>query len=309
MSKFDFTELVGDLQKSMGKDERRAKQFGLGNSLTSVGDNPEDFVVLPGWFKQAYGVLGLPFGKWTQVSGNPDSGKTSLSLLSIKCAQEQGYAVVYIETEGKTTSEDFRREGIDPKGVLTVSTAITEEVFDGVNKSLDAILDSHPDAKVLLVIDSYGNTTSLRDKELDQTAGKGSLVGGAAKSNRLGLGAIAARQRESSIAVLIVNYAYANIGTVGSTNAGGKALEFFCSLIINASRAAWYTRTVKGVKVRAGADVLWRTVKNHYNKSLKDENGEDLLLQDRFKMRISSDGMKPLDLANWPPGEATKKED
>lgn len=299
MSKFDFTDLVSDLQKSMGKDAKRAKQFGLGNTLTSVSNDPDDYVVLPKWFEKAYGVMGLPFGKWVQISGKPDAGKTTLSLLSIKHAQEQGYAVVYVETEGKTTEQDLERAGIDPKGVITISTSITEEVFDGVNKSIDRVFDSFPDAKLLLVIDSYGNTTSMRDKELDQTQ-KVAMVGGQAKSNRLGLGAIAARQREHDIAVLVVNYSYANIGSVGETNAGGRGLEFFCALIINASRAAWYTRTVNGTKVRAGADVLWKCTKNHFAKALVDDDGKQILLPDRFKMRISAEGMTPLDLPGWP---------
>lgn len=291
MSKFDFSKTIQKVQASYAKDERRARQFGLGNSLESVSQNPEDYVVLPEWFKEKFGILGLPFGKWVQISGRPDAGKTSLSLLSIKNAQDQGYAVIYVETEGKTGPEDLENAGIDPNGVMTISTSVTEEVFEGVNRGLDAIFDDYPDAKVLLVIDSYGNTTSQRDKELDQTQ-KVAMVGGSAKSNRLGLGAIKARQIDNDIAVLIVNYSYANLGSVGETNAGGRALEFLCSLIINASRKAWYERTVGGEKVRAGADVLWKTTKNHFAKSLKDADGNPILLPKQTVLRISSEGFK-----------------
>ena len=290
--KFDFANTINAIQASI-KDESRKKQFGLGNSLDSVSNNPEDFVVLPEWWKNNFGILGLPFGKWVQISGKPDAGKTSLSLLSIKNAQEQGYGVIYVETEGKTGPEDLLAAGIDPDQVITISTKITEEVFSAVNRALDVFFDQYPNEKLLLVIDSYGNTTSMRDSEIDQTE-KVAMVGGQAKSNRLGLGAIASRQRHNEIAVLIVNYSYANLGSHGETNAGGNALAFFCSLIINASRKAWYERTINKVKVRAGADVLWKTTKNHFAKSLKDEEGNQILLPKETVLRISNDGFTPI---------------
>lgn len=293
MSKFDFSKTIDKIKNSYKKDERRANQFGLGDSLETVSDNPEDYVVMPEWYKETYGVPGLRFGHFVQIAGEPDSGKTSLSLLAMKQAQEQGHAIVYVETEGKTSREDLIAAGLEPNGIITVHTKITEEVYEGINKALDTIFDDYPDAKVLLVIDSYGNTTSMRDSELDLTA-KTSMVGGAAKTNRMGLGAIAARQINNEIAVLVVNYTYDNIGSVGKTNAGGKALGFYSMLIIQSSRKAWYERQISGVKHRAGADVLWKTYKNHYAKSLKDENGEQRLLGKEAVFRISGEGFKKL---------------
>lgn len=293
MSKFDFSKTINKIQASYKKDERRASQFGLGNSLEKVSNNPEDYVVMPEWYKEQYGVMGLRFGHFVQIAGEPDSGKTSLSLLAMKHAQEQGIAVVYVETEGKTSEEDLIAAGIDPNGVITVHTKITEEVFEGVSTALDALKVDYPDAKILLIIDSYGNTTSMRDSEIDLTQ-KAQQVGGAAKTNRMGLGAIAAKQLEQEIAVLVVNYTYDNIGSVGKTNAGGKALGFYSMLIIQSSRKAWYERQINGQKVRAGADVLWKTYKNHYAKALKDESGEQILLPKDGVFRISAEGFKPL---------------
>lgn len=290
MSKFDFSKTVNKIQNAYKKDERRASQFGLGNSLESVSLDPNDYVVMPEWWKESYGVLGLRFGHFVQIAGKSDSGKTSLSLLSIKQAQEQGYAVIYVETEGKTGPEDLVNYGIDPDGVIVVHSKITEEIFEGVNTALDALFDDYPDAKVLLVLDSYGNTTSMRDSELDLTA-KTQQVGGAAKTNRMGIGSIAAKQLTNPIAVLVVNYTYANIGSVGEVNAGGRALDFHCMLTIQSARKSWYERTVQGVKVRAGADVVWKVYKNHYAKALKDENNNQILLPKQIDIRISDAGL------------------
>lgn len=292
MSKFDFSKTINKIQGAL-KDERRVAQVGLGNSLADVSNNPEDYVVLPEWWKEHFGILGLRFGQFVQIAGAPDSGKTSLSLLAMRCAQEQGYGIIYVETEGKTGPEDLMSAGIDPAGVITIHTKITEEAFDGANKAIDAFFDDYPEDKLLFVFDSYGNTQSMRDAALDLTQ-NAALVGGAAKTNRMGLGAIAARQRHNPIAVLIVNYTYDNIGSVGKTNAGGKALDFYCMLTLQSSRKAWYQRTVQGKKVRAGADVVWKVYKNHYAKALKDEEGKQRLLPNEIALRITADGFKVL---------------
>jgi len=294
MSKFDFTSTVNKLQASFKKDQRRAEQFGVGNSLASISSDPKDYVVLPDWFKKYFGVMGLRFGHMVEIAGEPDSGKTSLSILAMKAAQEQGYAVIYAETEGKTSSDDLEAAGIDSKGILTIHSKITEEVYDGVNRALDLIKDEFPNEKILLVIDSYGNTTSMRDSEIDLTQ-KTQQVGGAAKTNRMGLGSIAAKQLNQDIAVLVVNYTYDNIGGVGKTHAGGKGLGFYTMLRIQSSRKAWYEKTLSGVKVRAGADVLWKTYKNHYSKSIKDEEGNQRLLPKQLVLRISGEGFQEIE--------------
>ena len=296
MGKFDFRDVVGTIKASYNKDQARANQFGVGNDLSKVSNDPHDFVVLPEWWKRQYGILGLPFGKWVQISGKPDAGKTSLALLAMRCAQEQGFGILYVETEDKTGPEDLISAGINPEEVMVLKTNLTEEVFEGVNRALDAFFDQYPEDKMLVILDSYGNTTSLRDSELDQTHQAG-LVGGAAKSNRLGLGAIRARQTKNHIAMLVVNYSYKSIGFGVSTevNAGGRALEFFCSLVISASRKAWYEKTIRGVKVRAGADVLWKSTKNHFAKSLQQEDGSPVLLPKEIVLRIDSTGIFPVE--------------
>jgi RecA/RadA recombinase len=292
MSKFDFTKTISKMQNALG-DERRASQIGLGSNLESVSQEPTDYVVLPTWFKESFGIMGLRFGHWYQWAGEPDSGKTSFSLLAIKHAQEQGYGVVYVETEGKTSEEDLVAAGVNPAGVITVRSKIVEEAFDTANLAIDAFFNDYPDAKLLFVFDSYGNTISMRDSDV-KLAEKSGMVGGAAKTNRMGIGSIAAKQINHPIACLIVNYTYDNMGSPGKTNAGGKALNFHCMLTIQSSRKAWYERTVAGEKVRAGADVLWKVYKNHYAKGLKDAEGKVLMLPKEVTLRISDKGFEKL---------------
>ncbi|MCG3175433.1 MAG: Protein RecA [Candidatus Omnitrophica bacterium] len=287
---FDLSKTVERMKELFKKDEKRADQFGLGDSLEKVSSNPSDYIVLPEWWKTHFGIIGIPFGKWIQLSGKPDSGKTTTCLEAIKQAQLQNHIVIYVETEGKTTPEDLITYGIDPNGVMTICTNITEELWENVNTALDVIKDTYPDAKVLLVIDSYGNTTSMRDSEMKFTESSG-MVGGQAKTNRAGIQSIVAKQLQQDIAVLVVNYSYANIGSVGETNAGGRALEFIAALIINCSRVSDYTKTVKGKTVKAGINTRFRVTKNHFAKALKDEEGKAILLPKDCNLRITSEGI------------------
>jgi len=301
MSKFDFSSTIEKVQKSFKKeDERRFKQFGVGTTLFAE-QIPENFVVMPDWWNQYFGTIGLEFGKIVQIAGDADTGKTSLALEAMLRAQLQGVGILYVETEGKTTEADFVLKGIDPKGVMVVSSAITEEAFDGALRCWETFFKDFPKEKLLFVFDSYGNTVSKRDASLNITK-QDQKPGGAAKTNRLGLNTMIARMQTDPVAILIVNYTYANIGSTGQTNAGGKALNFFSMLTLQAKRTGWIDVTRQGVKVRAGAKVCWKVYKNHYAKTLLDEEGNQILLPSQIDLSITAEGFKVLD-------STTKKEE
>ena len=293
MSKFNFNSTIEAVQNSLKRDKSRAENIGLGNTLKPISTDPKDYIVMPEWWKEAYGVLGLQFGKIIQIAGDSDSGKTSLALEAMKRAQEQGFGVIYVETEGKTSPQDLIQKGINPDGVMTISSAITEEAWDSSLRVWNQFFEDYPNEKLLFVFDSYGNTTSMRDSELDMTKDS-QKPGGAAKTNRLGIGNLIARMVKDPVAVLIVNYNYSNIGSVGKTNAGGNALNFHAMLTIQSSRVGWIEAQQNGIKVKKGAKVRYNTFKSHYAKALVDENGNQLLFPKYIDLSITAEGFKRL---------------
>lgn len=301
MGKFDFTKTIKRVQDNYKKDPRMANQVGLGQALETISMDPVDYVVMPDWWKEKFGVMGLKFGHMVQVAGKSDSGKTSISLAAIKRAQEQGYGVIYVETEGKTGPEDLISAGIDPDGVICVYSSITEEAFELALKAWDSFFSDFPNEKMLFVFDSFGNTTSMRDSALEMTQ-KGAMVGGAAKTNRLGLSAMRAKMTKDPVAVLLINRTYDNMGSPGKTNAGGDAINFFSMLTVQTARKGWYERTVDKVKVRAGAIVVWNVFKNHYAKALKGPDGKTLLLPKSIELKITSEGIEPHEGSTEEPG-------
>lgn len=293
MGKFDFSKTIEAVKKSYKQDTRMANQIGLGTSLEDVSKNPEDYVILDPWWEEKFGVMGLKFGHIIQVAGKSDSGKTSICLLAMRKAQEQGYGIVYVETEGKTGPADLLDAGIDPNQVICVHSKITEEAFELGLKAWDSFFANYPTEKLLFIYDSYGNTVSMRDAGIIMTQ-TDSQPGGAGKINRLGINSMQAKMITDPVACLFINRTYNNIGGKGKTNAGGEALDFFSMLTLQTARKGWYEKTIGKEKVRAGADVIWTVFKNHYSKSLKDSEGKPVLLPKKVTLRITAEGMRPL---------------
>jgi RecA/RadA recombinase len=265
-AKLDMKSIASRVKASFKGDEKAASMVGVGSDLKSLTD--DDYVKLGEWWSdpESTNTPGIAFGKVTMLAGTPDSGKTSVAIQAMKAAQEQGVAVIYAETEGKTTEADLVAWGVDPEQIMLVQARTAERVFSGVIRTWDAIMDAAPDAKLLVIIDSLGNVVSERDSELDMMENV-QQIGGKGKLNRLGLNQIVGKMEQDNAAILLVNYTYANLGSPGKTNAGGQALNFFSSLTYQTARKAWIEKTVSGKKVRTGAEVQFTLYKNHLNKT------------------------------------------
>lgn len=229
-------------------------------------DETLEYMEMPDWWKKATNTKGLPYRKIVMIAGDSDSGKTSCSIAAIKAAQDQNVRCLYVETEGKTTRQDFVNWGVDPKKLYMLKESIAEELYDSVYSWVLEQTTENPEGRILVVIDSVGQVLSKRDMERS-LADSDSRPGGKGKTNREGLNKLIALRTVCNLALLIINYTYDNIGSPGKTNAGGKALNFFSSLTYQTSRKSWIEKTVKGEKVRVGACVSWKLFKNHIDRA------------------------------------------
>jgi recombination protein RecA len=287
MSKYDLNSVIQKVQKGI-KDEKLKKSVKMGTDMAIVSKDPADYVVLPetlGWSKATGGLLGLPFGKLVQIAGVSDSGKTSFAVTAMKAAQEQGVPVLFVETELKTSRTDLEAWGVDTGNVMLVQSSVSEEAFSLMFECWDAYFDSYPGSKLLVIIDSWGNTISMRDEGLDLTT-QNIQPGGAAKTNRLSVNKMIAKMQTDKVALLISNYSYANLGSVGETAAGGRAIHFFTYVGFFTKRIKDLTKTVKGEKVKTGVQVRWRAFKNHAAK------GSELNVPHSVDFEIDSKGMR-----------------
>lgn len=264
MAKYDLTQVVESVQKLYNKDSKKSNKIGFGDKLRGMG--PGDFVVMPEWWQEGTKTLGIPFGKIVMIAGDSDSGKTSCAIEAMRAAQNQDTAVLYVETEGKTSEKDLQSWGVDTSQLMLVQSSIAEEAFELMFNLWDGFFSKYPEGKLLVVFDSLGNVVSKRDSTMDLTESN-QKPGGKGQINRLGLNKLIAKRDEHDVAVLMINYTYDNIGSPGKTNAGGKAVNFFSCLTYQTSRKSWIEKTIKGQKVRIGAKVQWKLFKNHLDKS------------------------------------------
>lgn len=280
MSKFNMAGLADDIRKQFKDTPKLAKRIGVGSNLSKLTD--ADYIILPDWWKTCTGVPGIPFGKLVMIAGDSDSGKTSAAIEAMKAAQSQEVGIIYVETEAKTTEADLLAWGVDPSSVLLVQSSIAEEAFELLFAAWDGFREKYPTSRLFVVFDSIGNVVSQRDSEIDLTE-QDSKPGGKGKINRLAINKMVSKMSDSNAAVLIINYCYDNIGSPGKTNAGGKAVNFFSSLTFQTTRKGWYETTVKGEKIRSGADVVWKLFKNHLNKGGANKK--------EFTLRITAKGI------------------
>lgn len=262
--KFNMSGLANDIKKQFKSNEKMAKRIGVGTALSQLTE--ADFIRMPKWWEEATGHIGLPFGRMVMIAGDSDSGKTTAAIAAMRAAQEQGVGVIYVETESKTTGADLALAGVDPDNILLVQSSIAEEAFELMFAAWDSFKKNYPGERLLVVFDSIGNVVSQRDSEIDLTE-QNSQPGGKGKINRLAISKMVAKRDEDNAAILIINYTYSNLGSVGKTNAGGTALNFFSCLTFQTSRRGWAEKTVKGEKVRVGVTVTWRLFKDHLSRS------------------------------------------
>ena len=262
----DFKKAADEIRATF-KDKKKASMISTGAEMTTPS-LPEDFVVMPKWFNKMSGTLGLPYGFVVMIAGNTDSGKTSFTIEAMKCAQEQEVNIILVDTEKKTTGRRLTDWGVNPDHVARVQPEYLEEAYDGIDKWIDYIKDADPDAKILVIFDSVGNTPAFKETEnaVDDTL----QLGLAAKSNKRGMRRLVPRLKRDNIAMLLINQTYENMTSPGRTNAGGKAMDYFSCLTYQTSRKGWLEKTVKGEKKRVGAKVRWTLYKNHLIDGVAD---------------------------------------
>jgi hypothetical protein len=186
----------------------------------------------------------------------------------MKAAQEQDVFVLYAETENKTTELDFVKWGVDPAKVMTVRETIAERLYESLFTMIRMFKAENPKGKMLVIVDSMGNVVSQRSQEMDLTS-QSDKPGEKGKINRQMLEILISlvRGNDATIATLLINYTYDNIGFGhGKTTAGGKGPAQFSSLVYQTQRKGTVFTNIDGVKTKTGAEVVWTLTKNHIYK-------------------------------------------
>lgn len=269
----DIQKLVDKARSTFAKNEKGlAKQLSTGDSLTRPKED-KDFVVWTGgthWQILTH-LKGIPFGRVIQISGKPDSGKSTHAMGFMKMAQEQNVLVINWDAERKFNAGRFDAhiKG-DSKSLLIVDTNNISQGCKDVAIFVHAAKEMDPKVKILIVWDSVGSSVnSSEDKEDTEEYSKQpgvtakEVAAAIRKFNKLMNKYIDRETGEETIATLVINQTYANIGSVGQTEKGGGELYYLSSVIIQLGRKQDLTRVKEKRRYKYGIVTRAKVKKNH----------------------------------------------
>ena len=269
----NIEKLVKKAQESYGKTENGlAKQLSTGKTIIRPNED-KDYVV---WTKGDHWqtlthLRGIPFGRIIQISGKPDSGKSTHAMAFMKFAQDQGVLVILWDSEKKFSAKRFDEKiGGNSDNLLIVDTNNIINGAKAVAHFVNAAKEMNPDVKILIVWDSVGaSLNSTEDKEDSEdysmqpgvTAKENSYA--IKKFNKLSNKYFNRTTGEETIATLVINQTYANIGSVGQTEKGGSEIYYLSSIIVQLSRKGDLTRVKQKEKYKYGIITRAKVKKNH----------------------------------------------
>lgn len=269
MSKFDINSIVADVQKLYAKDKKSQNMITTGDSIRQKYEAKDGVPVPDGHpLKEMLGLPCVPYNKIIQVSGRPDTGKSTFCGQLMASAQKSGHLVVLLDTEDKMDALRFDKHfGGDSKEILLIKTNEILQGGEKVRKAIIATKDRYPDAKILFVYDSVGGAQSRSHAERELDSERHSQPGQDAKEQGQVMKMLVSliNKYPDSIAVVMANQVYAKIGFMahGNQESGGQKIEFHSSLIIQLNRVKTLTRVVKGKKVKYGILTKASVKKNH----------------------------------------------
>lgn len=290
----DLNKLVKKAQEAYGKKEGGlAKQLATGSSIVRASKSSDYIVWDKGEHWEALTSLkGLPFGRIVQISGKPDSGKSTHAACFMKAAQDQGYLVILWDAEKKFSAQRFDNQMKGKSDNLLIVD--TNSIINGakaVAHFVHAAKEQNPKCKILICWDSVGssvnsNEDSDEDEDFSKQPGVDAKEIGYAirKFNKLSNRYIDRSTGEDTISTLVINQTYANIGSVGQVEKGGGTLYYLSSLIIQLSRKQDLTRQKNGEKYKYGIVTRAKVKKNHLF------TGEESIAE--MDLVVSSDGVQ-----------------
>lgn len=267
----DLKSILETARADFSKSEKGlAMQMSTGSNIVKP-EKDSDFIMYPGeHWKMLTGVKGIPFGRFVQIAGKPDSGKSSHGMAFMKEAQDKGNIVILWDAENKFSATRYDKFfGGNSSDLLIVTSKVILEGADMVSSLSKASLSAYSDRKILIVWDSVGGTLSTAENVKDLRESRQMAI--SAKENGQVLHSWVnlmeetknKETNEEKIAGLLINQTYANIGSVGQKESGGQKVEYHSSIIIQLTRKGDLNRVRDGVKRKVGILTRAKVRKNH----------------------------------------------
>jgi recombination protein RecA len=231
------------------------KQFGKGSIMKLGGKVKVEVDAIPTGaltLDVALGIGGLPRGRVIEIFGPEASGKTTLTLTTIREIQKKGGVAAFIDAEHAFDSTYAKKIGVNLDDLLISQPDTGEQALE-ITETL-----VRSNAVDLVVVDSVAALTPKA--EIEGEMGD-SHVGLQARLMSQALRKLTAAISKSRTCVIFINQLREKIGVMygnPETTPGGRALKFYCSVRLD-------VRRIQALKVNdmvMGGHVRVRVVKN-----------------------------------------------
>jgi recombination protein RecA len=216
----------------------------------------------------------LPFGRQIELAGLESSGKTTTCAMIAAQVQRMGGLVIIVDTEDRVDHPYWESLGVNIDKVLSIRETKIEDIFRKQLKLISLIKKNFPDVPVLLIWDSIGGSSVLKedaDPMSDEAYGK------EAKVLARGLKQINHEIAKSKVCYLYTNHLYMKMGiSFGDQweTSGGQKLKFFATIRLRLVRIGQITEDDEyGNKTVIGNRILIKTVKNSMSPKLVEVEG------------------------------------
>lgn len=160
MGKFDINGIVGDVQKLYNKDKKSQDMIKTGDTIRQSYTEADGVPIPDGHpIRELVGLPCAPYNKILQISGPPDSGKSTSSGEILASAQKTEHIAILWDSEDKFDARRFDTKfGGQSKDIALVKTNEILKGGEKVRKLVIAAKTRYPDAKVFIVWDSVGGS-------------------------------------------------------------------------------------------------------------------------------------------------------
>jgi recombination protein RecA len=258
--KKDTTERQKALELALSHIE---KQFGKGSIMKLGSKVKSDVDAIPTGaltLDFALGVGGLPRGRVVEIFGPEASGKTTLTLTTIREIQKQKGVAAFIDAEHAFDSTYAKKIGLNLDELLISQPDTGEQALE----ICETLVRSN--AVDLIVVDSVAALTPRA--EIEGEMGD-SHMGLQARLMSQALRKLTAAISKSRSCVIFINQLREKIGVMygnPETTPGGRALKFYCSVRLDVRRIA----SIKVADAVIGGHVRVRVVKNKVAPPFKE---------------------------------------
>jgi len=183
---------------------------------------------------------GIPDTKISVLVGDSQTGKTYFALGLVRNFQrmfQEGIAVFY-DTEAAVTKEMMNDRGVDAERVIYASVNTVEEFRHQAVKTLDAYEEDLNRPRMMMVLDSVGQLSTLKEvkdvREDNQVSDmtRARMLKGTFRVLSLMLAKL-------KVPLICTNHQYANISGYGPAmiQSGGSGIKYSASTVLSLSKA------------------------------------------------------------------------